>query len=75
VQWDGEFRTRPNATWSRFIANQHFTVDPPGFVWDATINMGPLLPVRVCDGYIAGEASCSARLPRWPTRVDYDLAP
>jgi len=55
IRWEGEFRTRPNAKWSPFVAMQDFTVRPPGFVWDATMHMMPLVPVRVRDGYVAGE--------------------
>jgi hypothetical protein len=32
-------------------------VQPPGFVWDATIHMAPLVPVRVRDEYVAGEGA------------------
>jgi hypothetical protein len=55
VRWEGEFRSAPNAGWNRFTAVQHFTVRPPGFVWDATIRMMPLVSVRVRDAYVAGE--------------------
>src|SRR6187402_2681748 len=55
VRWEGEFRLRPNAKWIGFTALQHFTVRPSGFVWDATIRMMPLVPVRVRDGYVGGE--------------------
>ena len=55
IHWEGEFRTRPNAKWSRLIAVQDITVRPPGFVWDASIHLMPLVPVRVRDGYVAGE--------------------
>ena len=57
VRWEGEFRTAPNAGWSRFTGDQHVTVRPPGFVWDATIRMMPLVMVRVRDSYIAGEGA------------------
>jgi len=50
----GDFSTRPGV-WSPFTSEQHFSVHPPGFVWDATIRMAPLVPVRVRDSYLAGE--------------------
>jgi hypothetical protein len=56
----GDFSTRPGS-WSRFTAEQDFSVRPPGFVWDATIRMVPLAPVRVRDSYLAGEGAMYAR--------------
>jgi hypothetical protein len=57
----GEFRSRETddvgAGWRPFEAVEVFTVDPPGFLWDATIRMAPLAAVRVRDQYVAGTAS------------------
>src|SRR5690606_41279694 len=41
---------------------QPFTTVPPGFVWDASIRLLPLLPVQVRDSYIAGGAAMNGRL-------------
>ena len=41
--------------WSPFTAEQYFTANPPGFVWDARIRMARLFPVRVRDSYLAEE--------------------
>ena len=46
IRWEGEMRLRPNAAWSPYSAEQHFTIAPPGFVWDAEFRMVPLVPVR-----------------------------
>ena len=62
IQWEGEFRSAPNARWSPFTAAQHVTVQPPGFVWDATIRVAPLLSIRVCDGYVNGEGVMVGKL-------------
>jgi uncharacterized protein DUF6544 len=62
VRWAGEFRTAPNARWSPFAADQEFTTDPPGFVWDATIRMMPLLSVRVRDQYVRGRGATIGKL-------------
>ncbi len=43
-------------------ARQYFTVNPPGFLWDARIKMAPLLTVRVLDAYLQGEGKLQARL-------------
>ncbi|MBF5045727.1 hypothetical protein FGE12_25190 [Aggregicoccus sp. 17bor-14] len=50
----GEFLLRPG-TWSPMRAEQHFSGGTPGFVWDASIRMNPLLTVRVRDSYLRGE--------------------
>lgn len=57
----GEFRSKESpdaeAGWQPFTATQVFSADPPGFVWDARIRMGPLVSVWVRDGYVEGRAS------------------
>jgi hypothetical protein len=45
----GRLRQNENAPWNRFTATQYVTVDPPGFLWDAAIDVAPLLSVRVRD--------------------------
>lgn len=52
----GTFALRRDA-WSPFTAVEEFAVWPPGFVWDASIRMGPLLSIRVRDSYIGGEGA------------------
>jgi len=49
-------------TWKPFSGTQYVTVDPPGFVWDATVRFAPLVPVRVVDAYVDGEGSLRAKL-------------
>jgi len=43
--------------WKPFAATQYLSPQSPGFVWDASIRMALLLPVRVRDAYADGEAS------------------
>ena len=63
VEHSGEFRTGGlEDPWTDFHSVQHFTADPPGFVWDARIRMGPLLTVRVRDCYVGGRGSMTGRL-------------
>lgn len=54
LRQEGEFAVRPEH-WAPFTAVEHFTVWPPGFLWDAKIRMAPLLSVRVRDSYEQGE--------------------
>jgi hypothetical protein len=75
VRWSGEFRSAPDAAWKPFTATQHFTVHPPGFVWDASIRMMPLAPVRVRDGYVDGEGTMSGRIASLIPVVDQGGTP
>lgn len=61
IRWGGEMRLQPNAAWSPYTAEQHFTIAPPGFVWDAEFRMVPLVPVRVRDSYVAGQGQMLGR--------------
>lgn len=55
VQHEGTFLTGgAGANWVPFRSTEHFTVSPPGFVWDARMRMMPVVPVLVRDSYIAG---------------------
>ena len=59
----GEFRLRESErTWRPMEATQRFTVDPPGFVWSATVRVLPFLPVRILDAYDHGTGVLRARL-------------
>ena len=61
IRQTGTFRSReggdPEAGWSPFTARQCFSATPPGFLWDASIHLAPVVSVRVRDGYVAGRAS------------------
>jgi hypothetical protein len=48
--------------WKPFTAEQQVTTEPPGFVWKATIRIGPFLPVKVVDAYQDGSGFLHARL-------------
>ena len=55
IEQSGTFRGGGSTgPWRPFTATQHVTVRPPGFVWDATIEMWPWIPVRVVDAYHDG---------------------
>jgi len=71
LEQDGEFRLGgADAGWKPLEATQHYTVDPPGFVWDATIDVAPLLPARVVDAYAHGEGYLRGKLLSTITVVD-----
>ncbi len=48
--------------WKVFRSTQRVIVRRPGFVWDARIQMAPLMTVHVHDAYVAGRAVLTAKL-------------
>lgn len=70
LRWDGTFRLAPDSDWKRFTAQQHVTVRPPGFVWDATIHLMPVIPARVRDVYIGGEGAMLGKVAALVPVVD-----
>jgi len=47
-------RPAPNGISFPLIAEQWYSVEPPGFIWDATVPVGCIPVVRGRDGYIDG---------------------
>lgn len=59
----GEFRMGGRSgSWKPMRATQDYTTSPPGFVWDATIEVVPFIPARVVDAYERGKGSLRARV-------------
>lgn len=54
---EGQFLLKAPDGWQPFAATHTVTTDPPGFVWDASIRMGPGLAVRVRDRLVDGKGS------------------
>lgn len=71
---EGEFAARPGE-WGPFTAVQDFRTTPPGFVWDATIQMMPLLRVRVRDSYLGGAGAMHGRVAGVVPVVDAEGTP
>jgi hypothetical protein len=46
--------------WKPFESRQAVTTRPPGFVWDASVEMAPGIAARVHDAYVAGEGRLHA---------------
>ncbi len=61
LRHEGEFALKPNQ-WKPFTSRQLYVTSPRGFLWDASIAMVPLVPVRVRDGYFMGRGSTTASL-------------
>ncbi len=58
----GEFRLGADKPWMPFHATEHFTLDPPGFLWDASMRMAPLIDITGRDRYTAGAGAIDMRL-------------
>ncbi|MFC4246532.1 DUF6920 family protein [Natribaculum luteum] len=72
----GAFRPGDATTpWKPLEATQHFTVSPPGFVWDAEIAFAPLVSARVVDAYEGGEGYLRAKLLSTVTVADVEPSP
>ena len=72
----GEFRLGDATTpWRSLEATEHATTDPPGFVWDASIDMAPFVPVRVVDAYVNGRGVLRAKLLGAITVADPEPGP
>lgn len=60
---EGGFRARPSDNkWSEMKAIQYFSTEKRGFVWDARIQMAPLMAVRIRDSYVNGQGAMKGKL-------------
>ncbi len=75
VEHAGEFRSGPDAAWSRLRSVPHISADPPGWGWDARIDMIPLVGVRVRDSYLTGRAAMLGKVAALVTVVDQQGSP
>ena len=55
LEQEGTMYLGPKQGWVPLQAEEHYTVQPPGFVWDSTIHKGPLPMARGRDMYASGE--------------------
>lgn len=59
---EGEMRLKPEGPWVPFSARHFAILDRPGFVWEARMDMVPLVPVKVVDSYVDGQGRLEARM-------------
>lgn len=63
LKQEGRFRLGGvESDWHPFTARQTYTVSPPGYVWDADIELAPYISARVLDAYVDGEGRLRANL-------------
>ncbi len=71
IRQEGEFLLRPEEEgWTAFSATQFFSADPPGFIWDARMQVAPLVSVRVRDTYAASRGGMVAKVASLVTVMD-----
>jgi hypothetical protein len=66
----GAMHLGAQGAWISLEAEEHYTVEPPGFVWDATLRKGPLPLARGRDMYSGGKGSMFIRAGSLFTVVD-----
>lgn len=59
---EGEFRLGADKNWMPFQATQHYTINPPGYLWQVSMRMFPLIDVVGRDRYFEGTGEIEMRL-------------
>ena len=57
LRQSGTMRTSPEKGWTALHAEQWFSLDPPGFVWQGDIRPNPLLRISAVDRFLDGHGS------------------
>jgi hypothetical protein len=67
---EGAMRTSGQQPWLPLHAEQYYSVQPPGFVWDGTMHLGPLPIARARDLYLEGRGNMLIAVGSLVTVVD-----
>jgi len=63
----GRMRTGPGQPWMPLEAEEHYSVQPPGFVWAGTARLGPVAVARARDMYAEGHGRMLVKVASlWP---------
>ena len=62
LQQRGRFRTGPERSWMDMTAEQHYTTDPPSFLWKASFKIAGLPLIRAQDRYESGHAHMHGKM-------------
>jgi hypothetical protein len=57
----GSFKTGPDRKWTPMVGEQWFSLDPPGFIWQGTIRLSPLLWISATDSFVNGHGSLGVK--------------
>ena len=66
----GQIRTRAGGRWLRFTAEEDYTLDPPGFVWNASLLLAGVRAGRATDSFVDGRGRMRVKLFGVATVVD-----
>ena len=66
----GTFRPSLDGSWMPIRGQQHFTADPPGFIWWGRVQMFPGLWIDACDRSVNGAGNMLVRAESTFTLVD-----
>lgn len=58
----GALRTAPDGPWLPFVAEQAYSMDPPGFVWHARAELAPLVHLVARDAFVDGRGHMLVRV-------------
>ena len=67
LRQQGRMRLGPGQRWVSLDAEEHYSVQPPGFVWAGTARLGPLPVARARDMYAGGPGRLLVKVASlWP---------
>lgn len=67
LRQEGRMRPGPGQRWIPLDAEEHYSVQPPGFVWAGTLRVGPLPVARARDMYAGGQGRMLVKVASlWP---------
>ena len=70
VVQEGQIRTGADGRWLRFTAEEDYTLDPPGFVWNASLLLAGVRVGRATDSFANGRGRMRVKLIGLLTVVD-----
>lgn len=62
VRQEGQIRTSPDGRWLRFTAEEDYTLNPPGFVWNASLLLAGIWAGRATDSFVNGRGRMRVKL-------------
>jgi hypothetical protein len=67
LRQEGQLGPGPGQPWMPVDAEEHYSVQPPGFVWAGTVRVGPLAVGRARDMYAEGKGRLLVKVASlWP---------
>ncbi len=70
LRQEGKMRPGPGQPWMPLDAGEYYSVQPPGFVWDGRMHLGPLPIGRARDMYLHGRGNMLVKVASLFTVVD-----